>query len=491
MYRAIGSSDRKMINLVCKGHDVAFELSHVVNLFLPYIHEALTLETLYEHEKASAYLKASDQTLFEASYEVEKNLDIISHKRKVKQALKKAVYDTLVAYTKRTMPWGILTGIRPTKIVHEILRTGISDEKLDGYLEKEYRASVSKRALMTTVAKKELAVLQKNKPGEINVYIGIPFCPTRCVYCSFTAYSLEKSADQVEAYLAALFKEIEFVASVKKSSPIRSLYIGGGTPTSLNEDQLSRLLKHIKRHFNLSEIEEYTLEAGRPDTITKEKLWIMKEEGVGRISINPQSMNQKTLDAIGRKHRVEDIIRVFHEAREVGHTNINMDMILGLPGEDVEDVANTLKALSKLAPENITVHTLAIKRASRLKEKIREHEEEYVLKEGEKIEKMLDLCETQMKALHLEPYYMYRQKNMLGNFENVGYAKPGTECIYNIEIMEEKESIIALGAGGISKLVYENGERLDRVPNVKSLKDYIERIDEMIERKREGFMKYQ
>ena len=213
----------------------------------------------------------------------------------------------------------------------------------------------------------------------------------------------------------------------------------------------------------------------------------MKEQGVGRISINPQSMRQKTLDVIGRGHTVADIQRVFSEAREMGHQEINMDIILGLPGENVEDVAYTLEEIGKLGPENITVHTMAIKRASRLKEALREGSDDYVLTQGEVIQEMLNLCETKMAALGLEPYYMYRQKNMLGNFENVGYAKPGTECIYNIEIMEEKQSIIALGAGAITKLVYEDLARIERVANVKSLEDYISRIDEMIERKRVGF----
>ena len=246
------------------------------------------------------------------------------------------------------------------------------------------------------------------------------------------------------------------------------------------------MLDHVEKSFDLSRIEEYTIEAGRPDTITPEKLRIMKEKNVGRISINPQSMNQSTLDTIGRGHTVEDIKEIFHIARELGQDNINMDIILGLPGEQPEDVAYTLSELQKLAPDNITVHTMAIKKASKLKEK----QEEYQLAEAKKIEEMLLLCEKAMSEMKLEPYYMYRQKNMLGNFENVGYASAGKECVYNIEIMEEKESIIAMGAGAITKMVYQNGERIDRVPNVKSLEDYISRIDEMIERKKEGFEKY-
>lgn len=480
-----------MIELLCEGHEAAYELGNVKNLFLPYIKEELILETIYDGQEAKAILKRKDEVLQEATYLVELIGDEIKDKKSLKEALKKAVYDTLSKQTNRQMPWGILTGIRPTKLVHEALKTGMSDEAIDSYLEKAYKVSPSKRVLMREVAKQELAILSKNKPEEVSIYIGIPFCPTRCVYCSFTAYSLEQKQKEVEPYLEALFKEISFVAKAKAGVPIRSLYIGGGTPTSLNEDQLQRLLSHVEKSFDLSQIEEYTVEAGRPDTITAEKLRIMKEHKVGRISINPQSMNQKTLDAIGRRHTVEEIKEVFQTARALGHDNINMDLILGLPGEEVEDVAYTLQELKKLNPENITVHTMAIKRASRLREAIREDEDAIHLTEGDKIEKMLELCEKEITGMGLMPYYMYRQKNMLGNFENVGYAKPGTEGIYNIEIMEEAESIIALGAGAITKMVYQNGERIDRIPNVKSLKDYIERIDEMIERKREGFIKYQ
>ena len=480
-----------MIELLCEGHDAAYELGNVRNLFLPYVKEALVLETVYENQEAKAYLRKDGNLLQEAIYPVQLVGDEIKDKKALKEALKKAVYDTLSAYTNRQMPWGILTGIRPTKLVHEALKSDMSDEAIDVYLKEAYKVSPSKRVLMREVAKQELAILSKNEPDEVSIYIGIPFCPTRCVYCSFTAYSLEQKQKEVEPYLEALFKEISFVAKAKAGLPIRSLYIGGGTPTSLNEDQLQRLLEHVERSFDLSRIEEYTVEAGRPDTITAEKLRIMKQHGVGRISINPQSMNQKTLDAIGRKHTVEEIKEVFKTARALGHNNINMDMILGLPGEEVEDVAYTLQELKKLSPENITVHTMAIKRASRLREALREDEEAVHLTEGDKIEKMLELCEKEITGMGLMPYYMYRQKNMLGNFENVGYAKPGTEGVYNIEIMEEAESIIALGAGAITKMVYQNGQRIDRIPNVKSLKDYIERIDEMIERKREGFMKYQ
>ncbi|MGL5675929.1 MAG: coproporphyrinogen dehydrogenase HemZ [Cellulosilyticaceae bacterium] len=476
-----------MIELQCKGHDTEFELGNIVHLFEPYTEEALQVVSTFEAGKGSATLLKDDAVLQVLEEDITLVDDPIKDKKEIKLILKKLLYTVLHQHIGKAMPWGILTGIRPTKIVHDYRHQGMTEAAICELLRDTYKIAPDKIKLMCDVATEEEKILEANAPDEVSIYVGIPFCPTRCVYCSFTAYSIEAKKHQVEDYLDALCKEISFIAEAKKDVPIRSLYIGGGTPTSLNESQLERLLSHIEASFDLSKISEYTIEAGRPDTITREKLEIMKRMNVGRISINPQTMNQKTLDTIGRRHSVESIIEVFKMARELGHTNINMDMILGLPGETVEDVAHTLRELQKLNPENITVHTMAIKKASKLKES----QAEYQLAEVEKIEQMLELCKDATEEMGLKPYYMYRQKNMLGNFENVGYAKPGYECVYNIEIMEEKESIIAAGAGAITKMVYQNGERIDRVPNVKSLDDYIGRIDEMIERKRQGFEKYQ
>lgn len=480
-----------MIKLKCINHDTEYEINNIIHLFEPYIEGDYELESVYEKNLATAKLIKEDNVIFEKQSPIDEADTELKAKKNMKLMLKETVYEVLYQLTGKAMPWGMLTGIRPTKIVHDYQKQGINEANLREKFDKVYHISQDKVDLMIEVAKAEEEILNKNKQDEISIYIGIPFCPTRCVYCSFTAYSLEAKKNHVETYLDALCKEISFIAEAQKGKPIRSLYIGGGTPTSLNEAQLERLLNHIQNVFALEQIEEYTIEAGRPDTITREKLEIMKRMNVGRISINPQSMNQKTLDAIGRHHTVEEIKEVFKIARELGHDNINMDIILGLPGEEVEDVAHTLEELKKLNPENITVHTMAIKRASRLKEELRKSDEmAYQLAQAKKIESMLDLSQQACRSMGLNPYYMYRQKNMLGNFENVGYAKPDYECIYNVEIMEESESIIAAGAGAITKMVYQNGERIDRIANVKSLEDYITRIDEMIERKREGFMKY-
>lgn len=475
------------MELKCIGHSLEYELMQLIHLFEPYMVEDYVLEAAYKENQVQIQLFAGEALLVTLRRSIKSIEDEKMNKKTVRESFKKMIYEILTELTGKEMPWGILTGIRPTKIVHEYLEKNMKDQEIEELLKKEYFISNHKIKLLIEVAKQELDILHKNKPDEISLYIGIPFCPTRCVYCSFTAYSIKEKAPLVEEYLRALYKEIDYIATVKKHLPIRSLYIGGGTPTSLGEEQFGELLGYIKKSFDVDQIEEYTVEAGRPDTITDEKLKLMKAFSVGRISINPQTMNQKTLDTIGRKHGVADIVRVFESARKIGHQNINMDIIVGLPGESIEDVACTLKHLGVLMPDSITVHTMAIKRASRLKE----DKELYALTEGDSIEEMLKLCDTSIREMGLLPYYMYRQKNMLGNFENVGYAKPRKACTYNIEIMEEKQTILALGAGAITKIVYQNGERIDRVANVKNLEDYIARVDEMILRKKEGFIKYQ
>lgn len=266
-------------------------------------------------------------------------------------------------------------------------------------------------------------------------------------------------------------------------SCLTTVYMGGGTPTSLTGEQMDRLLCTLEENFDLDVAREFTIEAGRPDSINESKLKVMKAHGIQRISINPQTLNQKTLDVIGRRHTVEDVEQAFHMARKVGFSNINMDLILGLPGENSGDVEKTLEGIRRLAPDSLTVHSLAVKRASRLNQNL----ELYPPAPQEEVNRMIDMAWHEAEAMGMEPYYLYRQKNMAGNLENVGYAKPGKECLYNILIMEEKQNIIAVGAGGSSKILYPAENRLERVENVKSVKDYIERIDEMIERKERNF----
>lgn len=445
---------------------------------------------LEEHNVSVSFDLSSNPALCEQMEEKEqgKNL-LITHqeeiyaknKREYKNAIKRTLYRVLSEATNRTLPWGTLTGIRPTKIVFEMFEQGESEVAAYDYMTKDYYCSDSKANMSIQIAKRELHLLeQMNYKNGYSLYIGIPFCPSTCHYCSFTSYPVDRFQNVVEDYLVALGKEIDYAKEALKGLKLSTVYIGGGTPTTLSAEQLARLIRKVKENFDMSTVMEFTVEAGRPDSITREKLVVLKEEGVTRISINPQSMQQKTLDAIGRKHTTGQIVEAYHMAREVGHTNINMDLIIGLPGETKDDVLDTLSQIEALSPDSLTIHTLALKRAARLtleKEKYLEH-------------KAVDVCSMMEETIDYAktheylPYYLYRQKNMEENLENIGYARLGKEGLYNILIMEEKHTILALGAGALSKFVFHDENRIERVENVKSISDYISRIDEMIERKR-------
>jgi coproporphyrinogen dehydrogenase HemZ len=406
-------------------------------------------------------------------------------KKVYRNLLKRMLYHCLAYLTKKELPWGTLTGVRPTKIALERLEKNVSKVEIQTLMHDEYFCSKEKIDLSLQVAERELKLLKAiDYRNGYSIYIGIPFCPSTCLYCSFTSYSYEKYGMLTEQYLQALFKEITYAKTCYPDKTLSTVYLGGGTPTTLTANQLERLLNHIRNTFDFSGVYEFTVEAGRPDSITTQKLRVLKGCGVTRISINPQSMRQKTLDIIGRKHTVEQVNEAFLMAREAGHDNINMDIILGLPGETKEDVAYTLAEIDKLQPDSLTVHTLAVKRAARLNIE-KENYRDIAVPDTTR---MLHLTEDYTKKAHYLPYYLYRQKNMSDNLENIGYAKAGKEGLYNILIMEERQTILALGAGGLSKFVFHDENRIERVENVKSLKDYIERIDEMIERK-QNFLK--
>lgn len=404
-----------------------------------------------------------------------------------KNVLKKLVYGTLSELTGQRLPWGNLTGIRPTKIPMRLLEEGWRNVDIARYMRETYETSSEKTALAITIANREREIL---KPVDYergySLYIGIPFCPSICLYCSFGSHVLKAWSHMVEPYLEALFAELRFIAEQMRGRTLDTVYIGGGTPTTLEPDQLYRLLAEVSDCFCLDTVKEFTVEAGRPDTITRDKLAALRKFPVTRISINPQTMNQETLDLIGRKHTVEDVRRTYAEARELGFDNINMDLIIGLPGEGREQVAHTLAEMKKLSPDSLTVHSLALKRATRLN-LFKDRYEEISFENSAEIMRMTERCAREME---MGPYYLYRQKNIAGNFENVGYAKLDKAGIYNILIMEEKQTIMAAGAGASTKFVFQHGERIERVENVKDLKNYVERIDEMLERKRAGIEKY-
>lgn len=407
-------------------------------------------------------------------------------KKHVKAEMKRQVYKVMASVTGRTLPWGALTGIRPTKLAMGMLEENpeVSDEEIRAFLKEDYFVSDEKITLAIDIARREKKLLaQIDYRDGYSLYIGIPFCPTTCLYCSFTSYPIGSYAKKSDMYVDALLKEMEYAAEEFKDKKLNSVYFGGGTPTTLTPEQLDKLLGAVREKFDLSYNQEFTVEAGRPDSITAEKLEVLKKHGVTRISINPQTMKQETLDLIGRYHTVEDVKESFALARELGFDNINMDFIVGLPGEDMGDIRHSMEEVSKLNPDSITVHSLAIKRAARLNLQMDQYEE-MTMENNQEIMKM---CSEYAEKLDMHPYYMYRQKNIAGNMENVGYARDGKAGIYNILIMEEKQTILALGAGAITKCVIYDENRIERVENVKNVDQYIERIDEMIERKKKFF----
>ena len=396
-----------------------------------------------------------------------------------KNAIKREIFGELSQITGNVPPWGILTGVRPVKLTGEIFDRLGSEEMVRRELKEEYLVSCEKIDLLLDTYKYQQKICGSPKPKSVGLYIGIPFCPTRCLYCSFTSNQVPEA--EISRYLEALKKEIVYVGKRMKDTGLwpESIYIGGGTPTTLTAEQLDDLLGTVEKNINLERTVEFTVEAGRPDTITYDKLEVINRHGVQRISINPQSMKEHTLELIGRSHKPEDITEAFQIAGNVGIPMVNADIIAGLPEETPEDFVRTLEKILALAPANITVHTLAVKRASRLVEADRDYHYLYAKTVGE----MLGAGKKILAEAGYRPYYLYRQKHMAGAFENVGYCREETPCIYNIRIMEEHQSILALGAGGISKMYYPEENRLERVPNVSNYEIYISRLDEMLERK--------
>lgn len=468
-----------------RGHSYSNEVYSIIQNFHPneanYLVEDVSkddifIESYLENKKCGAIFYNS----FEMCDFFEIPLDDVDE-NEYPRNIKLAIHYLLTKNIKTNNSWGILTGVRPIKKIGQILEQGLSFDEVITYMEKNYAVSKEKSKLGILVYKKEIDILKNNSDEKFSVYIGIPFCPTKCLYCSFTSYLIDDYKNKVLNYLQCLEKEMASAYKYYKNKKIESIYIGGGTPTSLSAENLSYLLNSISNIFKGQHIKEFTVEAGRPDTITREKLQVLKNYNVSRISINPQTMKDETLVKIGREHTVNDFINSFNLARELGFNNINIDLILGLPDETHHDVLNTFKEIIKLNPESITVHTLAIKRASRLKENLLD----YRLIDAKEMEQMQQIAKIYTEKINMKPYYLYRQKNMIGNYENIGYCKDGFECIYNVQIMEEQQTILAFGAGSTTKIVDSLTGKIDRVFNVKNIDEYLTRIDEMIERKTE------
>ena len=400
-----------------------------------------------------------------------------------REQTKREFYELLSKITGIRPPWGTLTGVRPLKPALEILKT----TDLDGMkriMMERYLLSEKKASLIADIADYQLANVSGIPWEKASLYAGIPFCPTRCAYCSFA--SNVAPAEEHAIYLDNLLKEVSYTGKLaaENGTELESIYIGGGTPTTLTAEQLKKLISAISTSFGIDPAEiEFTVEAGRPDTITKEKLDTLREMGISRISINPQSMKDKTLRLIGRDHSAEDIRNGFSIAREAGFDLINADLIAGLPEEDESDFEASLKEIIGLGAENITIHTLSVKKGSRLKE----NDPSYYRKNADTVSKMLDLSVDMLRSSGYRPYYIYRQKHQMGALENVGWCLPGKHSIYNIRIMEDKQTIIGLGAGAVGKVYYPDQDRLERIANVSNYKIYSERFDEMISRKDEYY----
>lgn len=365
--------------------------------------------------------------------------------------------------------WGSLSGVRPAKLMDGYLREGLSPRAAKGRFMREYFVSGSRAQLCLDAALAAQEAARSLGERDVCLYVGIPFCPTRCAYCSFVSQSVEKSMKLMEPFLDALLLDIRATAAETRRAGLRpvALYMGGGTPTTLSAAQLDRLCAALEREFDLSALREYTVEAGRPDTITAEKLRVLRAHGVGRVSVNPQTMSDSVLEAIGRRHTAQDIVDALALVRECGGFEVNMDLIAGLPADTAGGFSRTLDAVLSLAPENVTVHTLSLKRGSGLTLAGRP------LPEAGEVRAMLDEAMERLAGSGYAPYYLYRQKNMAGGFENVGWTKPGSENLYNICIMEELCSILAMGAGGSTKLVADGGKRIKRFIAPKYPQEYI------------------
>ena len=491
-----------MIQIICKSESYTYNAYHILKAFYP--SQEVSCKT---DEKASNYVMVHLPDDREISVGFENTVEITdtagrdestgkiqedsekeSQKKERKRQIDLSLYDQLERITGEPLAWGVLTGVRPTKLAMQKLEAGWEKEDYINWAWESARVRGEKAALAWEIAEREQKILKElDYENGYSLYVGIPFCPSVCSYCSFSSGPLDRWKEKVDAYVDALCKELEFIAERSKNKKLNTIYIGGGTPTTLTAEQLERLMSWIDEKFSREYLLEYTVEAGRPDSITEDKLKVLRKHHIDRISINPQTMNQETLDLIGRRHTTEEVKQAFHMAREAGFMNINMDLIAGLPGETSEHMQRTMDAIVDLAPDSVTVHSLALKRAAFLNQ----NREQFPVAGADEVNRMIGISHEGALAIEAEPYYLYRQKNIAGNLENVGYARKGCEGLYNILIMEEKQTILALGAGASSKFVFHNehGHRIERVENVKSVKDYIERIDEMIDRKKNFLLK--
>lgn len=448
-------------------------------------HEGVEVEarlTLYPAEDAPSLTMAYEEKAVA--------IDPLEQKKHARRVISHGLLQLLEQYTGITQPWGTLTGIRPTKLLHSLLQEGKTREEAAQILKEERLITPDKILLLQEIVDRQFQVipdLNTLNDKEVSIYIGIPFCPTKCAYCTFPAYSIQGQKKRVDPFLDCLKEEIRLIGEwLKKAGKgITTVYFGGGTPTSIEASQLDELFQALHRYMPMENVRELTVEAGRPDTITQEKLEAMKKWQVDRISINPQSFTQETLQAIGRHHTVEETLEKYRLARDYGFTNINMDLIIGLPGETRVQLQDSLKQAAELRPESLTVHTLSFKRASEMTQ----NKEKYPVAGREEIHHMMEIVEEWTRMKGYVPYYLYRQKNILGNLENVGYSLQNKESMYNIIIMEEKQTILGLGCGAVSKIIPPGTQKILRWPNPKEPQYYVDHFYELMVKKIEKLNK--
>ncbi len=461
---------------VVRGLASIYDIEHLTRLFFPQAAVASRRQP-----KQDTVLAHYGKTKMLAAVSVAGNCHYIKktipqNSEKPEYQISVLVYELLCSVTGKRPPWGMLTGVRPVRIIHDARAKGESEQDIQKLFLEKYSVSQEKFDLAKRIADLQ-SPWMKAEERDYSLYIGIPFCPSRCSYCSFVSRTIEKENKLVQPYVDCLCKELETIKQTadRNHLNLKTIYIGGGTPTSLSAEQLRQLMGKVQDLYDLSNLQEYTVEAGRPDCTDMEKLQVLKEFGATRISINPQTLSDDVLARIGRKHTAQDVIRCFEEARIAGHDNINMDLIAGLPGDTPDGFSQSLEGLLRLSPENITVHTLTLKRASNLV--IEQRQEEY----GD-VAEMVARSNALNNAGYL-PYYLYRQKGTLANLENTGWSKPGYEGLYNIYIMEEVHTILSAGAGGSTKLRQQNGNLIQRIFNYKYPKEYIDGFDTVLKRK--------
>lgn len=476
------------MQIVLRGPSAGYEAEHVARMFFPdavlagadFVLEDSGLDVIaaVDHSVAQIVYLRRDGELYWKADTVDRDMP----PKQREYSLCRMLYTLACEHTGIRPPWGMMTGVRPVRIIHDMRDAGATEEQIRQRFLEEYDCTPKRYEMALSIADLQRPVLEESAPMDCSVYAGIPFCPTRCSYCSFVSRTVGDKSTRalVEPYVDCLCRELTATRQAVDECGlrVRTLYIGGGTPTSLTAPQLRKLMAQMAEIFPLSQLQEYTVEAGRPDCTDEEKLRILKEYGATRISINPQTFSDEVLRNIGRRHTARDILDCYRTARAVGHDNINMDLIAGLPGDTVEGFRRSLETAISLDPENITVHTLTLKRASNL---VVEHRAAAYAD----VAAMLQSCELLYKAGY-RPYYLYRQKGTLQNLENIGWSKPGRECLYNIYIMEEVHTILSAGAGGSTKLVMPGQRRgkIERIFNFKYPTEYIDRFDTVLDRKK-------